>query len=80
MLRDQAPAPVAKQRGAGRAGGKPGGRPVSEQGVLRNLHKRKSTRRGEDYDGEQLLCIPALHVETCSKAHCTSTSMGPRNY
>jgi len=32
-----------------------GGRPVTEQGVLRNLNKRKSARRGDDYDGAALL-------------------------
>ena len=41
----QAPA----KRGTGR--GRVGGRPVTEQGVLRNLNKRKSARRGDDYDG-----------------------------
>ena len=44
-LRRQAPA----KRGTGR--GRVGGRPVTEQGVLRNLNKRKSARRGDDYDG-----------------------------
>lgn len=44
--------PAAVKRAAG-GRAKVGGRPVSEQGVLRNLHKRKSQRRGEDYDGAQ---------------------------
>ena len=47
ILRAQPPA----KRGTGR--GRVGGRPVTEQGVLRNLNKRKSARRGDDYDGAQ---------------------------
>ena len=55
-----------------------GGRPVTEQGVLRNLNKRKSARRGDDYDGAALLgstniLHPRLIVILCAENGARAT-------
>ena len=54
--------PAKRSTGRGRVGG----RPVTEQGVLRNLNKRKSARRGDDYDGA--LASTSSAAELCATA------------